>query len=147
MSADLRRAPSEQLAPLLSQVNTQLPTLFLSECVFPYIDPAATDMVIRWCTSNFPSICAVSYDMFGLNDSFGRVMLENLKVQFKLDTEGWRVLRVYRQIRGIELPGTSGLDTLADINQRYVAGGFTDSRALTLKDIRANYLAPEDLAR
>lgn len=85
MSSDLRRAPADELGPLMSMLDMGLPTLVLSECVFPYISPDATSAVLRWFSEKFTQIATISYDMFGLDDSFGRVMADNLKVM-SMDT-------------------------------------------------------------
>lgn len=58
-----------------------LPTLLLLECVLVYLPPPDTDTILRWFASNFaPGSAVVSYDPFGLDDSFGKVMRRNLAV-------------------------------------------------------------------
>ena len=93
--ADLRMHPSESVAPLLTSaspssrsqegplLSPNLPTLLLFECVLVYVSPEASQALIQWFVSYFASssiLGAVVYEMFGLNDSFGAVMVENLKV-------------------------------------------------------------------
>lgn len=90
--ADLRVPPTTSIAPHLSSpfqgspiLSPDLPTLLLFECVLVYIDPEASQTLIRWFVDYFaPSsvLGAMVYEMFGLNDSFGTVMIENLKVAF-----------------------------------------------------------------
>lgn len=88
---DLRRPPSTTLATVLpTLLSPTLPTLLLFECVLVYLTPATSDALLRWFVDYFtaPSnveqrkgvLGAVVYEMFGLGDSFGRVMLNNLKV-------------------------------------------------------------------
>ena len=94
---DLRTPPSESIAPLLTSkspsspsqegpiLSPDLPTLLLFECVLVYVTPEASQTLIQWFTDYFVSssiLGAVVYEMFGLNDSFGNVMVENLKVPF-----------------------------------------------------------------
>jgi hypothetical protein len=83
-SADLATPSSE---PLL---NPSLPTLVLAECVLVYMAPQAADSAIAWFTDYFSHIRpttvgavlgVVVYEMFGLSDSFGRVMKRNLQVR------------------------------------------------------------------
>lgn len=92
LPADLRMPPTASVAPPLSSpshggpiISPDLPTLLLFECVLVYIVPEASQTLIRWFVDYFASssvLGAVVYEMFGLNDSFGAVMVENLKVPF-----------------------------------------------------------------
>ena len=90
--ADLRSPPQVALShalvdssegPLLSP---SLPTLIVFECVLAYMSPAASNAVIQWfadylsATTEGAMLGGIVYEMFGLNDSFGKVMLNNLKV-------------------------------------------------------------------
>ena len=87
---DLRIPPTESIAPLLTShsqgapiLSPDLPTLLLFECVLVYIAPEASQALIQWFVNYLaPSsvLGAMVYEMFGLNDSFGAVMVENLKV-------------------------------------------------------------------
>lgn len=100
LPVDLRRSPSEVLSPLSSanpMSNTQLilsnnlPTLLLFECVLAYMEPASSSAVIQWFADYFNGrnkgesnsstgpLGGIVYEMFGLSDPFGRVMLNNLK--------------------------------------------------------------------
>jgi len=95
---DLRTPPAASLAPLLTSadggkdgeplLSPALPTLLLCECVLAYMTPAASGALVRWFVDYFATAAAaagplgaVVYEMFKLNDAFGRVMLNNLKVR------------------------------------------------------------------
>ena len=94
LPADLRLPPSEILEPMLfspieptadSILDPSLPTLLLFECVLAYIFPSASSQLLDWFIKfikNSPTgvLGCVVYEMFGLNDPFGRVMVDNLKV-------------------------------------------------------------------
>jgi len=95
LPADLRTPPNESIAPLLTStspssptkespiLSPDLPTLLLFECVLVYVAPEASQTLTQWFVDYFASssvLGAVVYEMFGLNDSFGTVMVENLKV-------------------------------------------------------------------
>ena len=99
---DLRTPPAVSLAPILSadhnndddepMLSPTLPTLLLFECVLAYMNPAASNALIRWFVDYFSTapggglLGGVVYEMFKLNDPFGRVMLNNLKVRCGLST-------------------------------------------------------------
>ena len=71
--------PSDQTGPPL--LDRSLPTLLLAECVLVYLPPETTIGVLAWFRQTFASGAAVSYDPFGLQDNFGKVMIRNLAVR------------------------------------------------------------------
>ena len=87
-SADLR---SEALNHLFANtpdrlLSPSLPTLLLFECVLVYMSPAESSAVIQSFVDHFSQdqggiLGSIVYEMFGLGDAFGRVMLNNLKVR------------------------------------------------------------------
>lgn len=94
IAADLRIDPSEALGqPLLhsnfgssSILDRSTPTLLLFECVLAYMTPSASATVLSWFTELFQErapLGAIVYEMFGLVDTFGGVMKNNLKVCFR----------------------------------------------------------------
>ena len=94
LPADLRLPPSEILEPMLlspidhvpdSILDPSLPTLLLFECVLAYLFPSASSQLLDWFVKFIKKsptgvLGCVVYEMFGLNDSFGRVMVDNLRV-------------------------------------------------------------------
>lgn len=80
--ADLRDPPSATLLPLLESgvLKRSIPTLFISECVFVYMEPSKSDAIVKWFGENFDIAGGIVYEMFGLNDAFGKVMRANLTV-------------------------------------------------------------------
>jgi [phosphatase 2A protein]-leucine-carboxy methyltransferase len=85
LPADLRRPPSDSLAPKLTPIlDSSEATLVLCECVLAYMAASASDAMLGWfvdLSANGGGVVGVIvYEMFGLEDSFGRVMKSNLKV-------------------------------------------------------------------
>lgn len=68
-------ASADGREPLL---DPSLPTLLLAECVLVYLPVETTEVLLSWMAKTFSTVAAVSYDPFGLNDNFGKVMLRNL---------------------------------------------------------------------
>ncbi|KAL1938560.1 hypothetical protein VTO73DRAFT_11583 [Trametes versicolor] len=140
LSGDLRRPPTESLAPLLAAGTTpllspSLPTLMIFECVLAYMTPAASGVVVDWFTDYFaapggtaPLGCVV-YEMFALHGPFGKVMVNNLKA------------------RNVTLPGAEPYSTFESLPTRFLQHGWELARAVTLKDLRREYIAPSELER
>jgi len=141
--ADLRLSPAETMHVLTTTVESQsspilstdLPTLLLFECVLVYMSPAASTELIQWFVDYLSSsqtatvIGAIVYEMFGLNDSFGKVMLSNLKA------------------RNVTLPGAEPYPDVASLPSRFLKHEFSASRAKTLRDIRRSFISPAELER
>ncbi|KAK0497074.1 leucine carboxyl methyltransferase [Armillaria luteobubalina] len=140
LSADLRLSPQEILCPLLTQgseplLSPSLPTLLLFECVLVYMSPSASSSLLKWFLHYFSQsgnngfLGTIVYEMFGLQDSFGRVMVDNLKA------------------RNVSLPGAVPYSTVETLPARFTGIGYTAARALTLRDIRIQYISRAELNR
>ncbi|KAK7691780.1 hypothetical protein QCA50_005183 [Cerrena zonata] len=138
---DIRKPPAEALGRALHPegrppcLSSDLPTLLLFECVLVYMKPTESDAVFQWFVDYFSSSNAstalggIVYEMFGLNDPFGRVMLNNLKA------------------RNVDLPGAEPYHNFASLPQRFLRHSFNASHALTLREIRKSYISPQELER
>jgi hypothetical protein len=92
LAADLRRDPVDTLQEPLtnplygsqeSVLSSQYPTLLLFECVLAYMEVEVSSRLLRWFVHYFETgapLGCIIYEMFGLDDPFGRVMLNNLRV-------------------------------------------------------------------
>ncbi|KAF8624170.1 hypothetical protein AX15_006012 [Amanita polypyramis BW_CC] len=139
---DLRFPPSEGLGRLLSSppqdgtteplLSPPLPTLLLFECVLAYMSPEASSALLQWFVHYFKDsgiLGCVVYEMFRLNDSFGKVMVNNLKE------------------RNVTLIGAVPFTTPDSLKKRFYDAGFTLANAITLRDIRRTCLDPGELER
>ncbi|GAW04346.1 leucine carboxyl methyltransferase [Lentinula edodes] len=141
LPADLRSDPSIALGSLTAAtenaarlLDPSLPTLLIFECVLAYMSPQESDTLLKWFHTYFSSredgiLGAIVYEMFGLGDSFGRVMLSNLKT------------------RNVSLPGAVPYPTLESLPSRFLNLDYTSAHALTLKDIRRTFIDPIELDR
>jgi [phosphatase 2A protein]-leucine-carboxy methyltransferase len=128
---DLREPPERSLTQVMQDcgLSRDLPTLFLAECVFVYMNPSASDAVIRWFGDSFDIVGGIIYEMFGLNDSFGKVMKKNLKA------------------RHISLPGADAYPTLPSQESRFKNQSFTNAHAISLKTLRQLHIPDKEFSR
>ncbi|CAL1711391.1 unnamed protein product [Somion occarium] len=138
---DLRLPPGQALGNALNSdagaglLSPNLPTLLLFECVLVYMRPAESEALIQWFVDYFSAgddgavLGAIVYEMFGLNDPFGKVMLNNLRA------------------RNVDLPGAESYPTFDSLLQRFLRHGFDASHALTLREIRRTYISHQELER
>ncbi|KAI0311489.1 leucine carboxyl methyltransferase [Amylostereum chailletii] len=136
LSVDLRSPPEETIKSLLASehdplLSPTLPTLLLFECVLAYMTPDASNGLIHWFVDYVKegALGAIVYEMFGLEDAFGRVMMSNLRS------------------RNVTLPGVAPYPTFASLPQRFLRLGFSAARALTLREIRLRYIEADEQDR
>ncbi|KAG1737885.1 S-adenosyl-L-methionine-dependent methyltransferase [Suillus paluster] len=139
LPCDLRKPPADVLPGLFKDhLSPGLPTLLLFECVLVYMSPEASSTLIQWFVDFFsPSaqtpltgtLGATVYEMFGLEDAFGQVMMNNLRA------------------RNVSLPGAKPYSSLESLPARFLRHGFTSAKALTLRNIRSNYTELSELER
>ncbi|KAF9446526.1 LCM-domain-containing protein [Macrolepiota fuliginosa MF-IS2] len=150
LAADLRSDPVKTLQDVLTKcmegsdepiLSPHCPTLLLFECVLAYMAIEVSSRLLRWFVNYFSAegeveaaqangpLGCIIYEMFGLDDSFGRVMLSNLRA------------------RNVTLPGAEPLTTLDSLVARFLGTGFHGGLAVTLKEIRKSFIEPEELAR
>ena len=83
ISGDLR--DTSKLAENLTHfgVNPAASTFILTECVLVYLKPHESLKILNFLRDHFSGdLALLNYEMINPNDSFGRVMLENLEVNF-----------------------------------------------------------------
>ncbi|KAE8749828.1 hypothetical protein FOCC_FOCC003296 [Frankliniella occidentalis] len=125
VGVDLRQRSEFVAALEQCEIDFSLPTLFLAECVLVYIDSSSVDEVLTWIAVNFESVAFINYEQINMNDRFGEVMKQNLRLRQcslsgvsacqNLDsqrrrftdnnwegTQAWDMVEVYDNIPGIE---------------------------------------------
>ncbi|KAH9493070.1 Leucine carboxyl methyltransferase 1 [Bulinus truncatus] len=128
VSANLRNIGSLESKLSASGIDRSLPTLFLSECVLVYIEAEATEKMIRWIADSFPTAFFINYEQVNMTDSFGQVMIENLKA------------------RDCVLSGASACASLTTQMNRFLNNGWTGGDALDMSVVY-RYLPQEDIHR
>lgn len=64
-----------------SEVNFDLPTVFLAECVLVYMEPPNCFNLLRALGERFKNAAFINYEQVNLDDRFGEVMLTNLRAR------------------------------------------------------------------
>jgi len=131
IGVDLRCIDDLNQQMKLHQVDTSLPTLFLSECVLIYMTPLESRAVIEWsCSSMWTGGSVfVSYEQILPFDAFGRTMIQNL------------------QQRGCSLLGLEAFPDIPSQRQRYLSAGYTHYKGLDMNHIYSLYLDQNDVKR
>lgn len=81
LGVDLRNIKQFESKLSQSEIDFSLPTLFISECVLVYVEPDAVTRLLSWITQRFKNAAFINYEMVNLNDTFGNIMLENLRAR------------------------------------------------------------------
>ncbi|RDD38765.1 tRNA wybutosine-synthesizing protein 4 [Trichoplax sp. H2] len=79
IGSDLKNLPVLEKNLLFHGIDSQSPTLILSECVLTYINPSSSSSIIGWASKFFSNAMFVTYEQIQPNDAFGRVMRNHFK--------------------------------------------------------------------
>ncbi|KAK1793890.1 hypothetical protein P4O66_010810, partial [Electrophorus voltai] len=128
IGADLRDISSLEEKLRKFQIITELPTLFLSECVLVYMTPEQSSRLVHWVANTFHTAMFINYEQVNMADRFGQVMIENL------------------QSRQCNLAGVDVCQSLDSQKERFLLTGWESVNAL---DMMAVYglLPQEDISR
>ncbi|KAJ2559893.1 carboxy methyl transferase for protein phosphatase 2A [Coemansia sp. RSA 1933] len=127
LAGDLRDFEPSVASKLRSRgFDEFLPTLFVSECVLIYLDPAHSDAILDWITQNVPSAGIVTYEQILPDDRFGQMMIDNLRS------------------RGLVLRGLHAYPTLESTAKRFLSRGWHSVRAIDLADYHDACVAPSE---
>lgn len=117
IGVDIRNIPQLETKIQQAEVNFDRPTLFLAECVLVYIENDCVNRLLKWISSKFSSGLFVNYEMCNMNDTFGEVMLGNLRV------------------RGCNLAGISHCKNLDMQKARFLNNGWMGSQGWDMVQI------------
>uniref|UniRef100_G3P393 Leucine carboxyl methyltransferase 1 n=1 Tax=Gasterosteus aculeatus aculeatus TaxID=481459 RepID=G3P393_GASAC len=114
IGADLRDISSLDDKLKKFQLNPELPTLLLSECVLVYMTPSQSSNVVRWAAETFHTAMFINYEQVNMGDRFGQVMVENL------------------QRRQCSLAGVEACQSLDSQKERFLRTGWQHADALDM---------------
>lgn len=119
---DLRR-PVDQLISYLCGPNSSigldsnLPTLFLAECVLVYMPSEESFQLIKGLAAHFPHSAFLHYEQVNMADQFGKIMVENFRA------------------RDCDLPGLSACQSLKQQETRFLDAGWQKAKAWTINEV------------
>ena len=106
-----------------------MPTIFIAECVFVYIDSGKTNSFLQWVSTKFhSSIAIINHEQLNIFDRFGQVMLDNLAQ------------------RGCSLPGLEACRNKTSHVNRLLENGWQNGYCWTMNEVY-NYLPKDDVER
>ncbi|XP_012500386.1 PREDICTED: leucine carboxyl methyltransferase 1 [Propithecus coquereli] len=79
IGADLREIHELEEKLKKSNMNTQLPTLLITECVLVYMTPEQSANLLKWAANSFETAMLINYEQVNMGDRFGQIMIENLR--------------------------------------------------------------------
>uniref|UniRef100_A0A7N9ATP5 Leucine carboxyl methyltransferase 1 n=1 Tax=Mastacembelus armatus TaxID=205130 RepID=A0A7N9ATP5_9TELE len=128
IGADLRDISNLDEKLKKFQLNPELPTLLLSECVLVYMTPSQSSNLVHWAADTFHTAMFVNYEQVNMSDRFGQVMIENL------------------QRRQCTLAGVEACQSLDSQKERFLKTGWAHADALDMMTIYS-VLPQDDVAR
>ncbi|CED83439.1 Carboxymethyl transferase [Phaffia rhodozyma] len=125
--------PIESIKLILSSdiFDPSKPTLWIAECLLVYLDSVVSERTVEW----FPKVCTgwvggIVYEMFGLDDSFGKVLVSNLKS------------------RQISLLSSHLYPTRSSQPDRFTSNGYSSGAGVQdINEIRQIIISTEEKAR
>ncbi|XP_066239477.1 leucine carboxyl methyltransferase 1 [Saccopteryx leptura] len=79
IGADLRDLSELEEKLKKCNMNPQLPTLLITECVLVYMTPEQSSSLIQWAARTFGTAMFINYEQVNMDDRFGQIMIENLR--------------------------------------------------------------------
>ncbi|XP_007526690.1 leucine carboxyl methyltransferase 1 [Erinaceus europaeus] len=117
IGADLRDIPELEKKLKKCNMNTQLPTLLIAECVLVYMTPEQSANLLKWASSSFDTAMFINYEQVNMNDRFGQIMIENLRR------------------RQCDLAGVETCKSLESQKERMLSSGWETASAVNMMEL------------
>ncbi|XP_029433442.1 leucine carboxyl methyltransferase 1 [Rhinatrema bivittatum] len=128
IGADLRNLPGLEANLKKFNLDPQLPTVLVAECVLVYMRPEQSASLIKWAASTFPTAMFINYEQVNMGDRFGQIMVENL------------------QRRQCNLAGVEACQSLESQRDRLLLNGWESATALDMMKVYCS-LPQDDVRR
>ncbi|KAK1344486.1 hypothetical protein QTO34_013183 [Cnephaeus nilssonii] len=117
IGADLRDLATLEEKLKKCNMNTQLPTLLVTECVLVYMTPEQSANLIKWAANSFETAMFISYEQVNMDDRFGQIMIENLRR------------------RQCDLAGVEPCKSLESQKERFLSNGWETASAVNMMEV------------
>ncbi|KAJ6653918.1 hypothetical protein lerEdw1_007676 [Lerista edwardsae] len=128
IGADLRELPKLEEQLRRCNLDPQLPTVLVAECVLIYMTQEHSAGLLRWAAGIFPVAMFINYEQVNMADRFGQIMVENL------------------QSRHCNLIGVEHCRSLETQKDRFLQNGWETATAVDMVTVYAS-LPPADVKR
>ncbi|XP_014343127.1 leucine carboxyl methyltransferase 1 isoform X2 [Latimeria chalumnae] len=128
IGADLRDLPTLEEMLKKCNLDTQLPTLLVAECVLVYMTPKQSADLVKWAANTFQTAMFISYEQVNMTDRFGQIMVENL------------------QRRQCNLAGVDICRSIDTQKERFLLNGWEHASAIDMMNVY-NSLPQADITR
>ncbi|XP_048645641.1 leucine carboxyl methyltransferase 1 isoform X2 [Marmota marmota marmota] len=117
IGADLRDLSELEEKLKKCNMNTQLPTLLITECVLVYMTPEQSANLLKWASNTFETAMLINYEQVNMGDRFGQIMIENLRR------------------RQCDLAGVETCKSLESQKERLLANGWETACAVNMMEL------------
>lgn len=117
LGVDLRNIPQLKEKLRQAEIKFDKPTLFIAECVLVYVENECVNRLLQWLSSSFSTGLFINYEMCNMNDTFGDIMLGNLRA------------------RGCNLAGISHCKNLETQRDIFINNGWIGAKAWDMVEI------------
>lgn len=117
IGADLRDVPDLEKKLKKCNMNPQVPTLLITECVLVYMTPEQSTNLLKWASSCFKTAMFINYEQVNMNDRFGQIMIENLRR------------------RQCDLAGVETCKSLESQKERLLSSGWETASGLNMMEL------------
>nr|BAB15270.1 unnamed protein product [Homo sapiens] len=117
IGADLRDLSELEEKLKKCNMNTQLPTLLIAECVLVYMTPEQSANLLKWAANSFERAMFINYEQVNMGDRFGQIMIENLRR------------------RQCDLAGVETCKSLESQKERLLSNGWETASAVDMMEL------------